>query len=66
MSVSDTHIEHRHSYDTCRTRIREMSNSKSICYISDNSSTVLVRMDDFKLEGGELFKEGFRKLLKQE
>jgi len=23
-------------------------------------------MDDFKLEGGELFKENFRKLLKQE
>jgi len=26
----------------------------------------IVRKDDFKLEGGELFKEGFRKLLKQE
>jgi len=26
----------------------------------------IVRMDGFKLEGGELFKEGFRKLLKQE
>jgi len=26
----------------------------------------LVRMDGFKLEGGELFKEGFRKLLSQE
>jgi len=25
-----------------------------------------VRMDGFKLEGGELFKEDFRKLLKQE
>jgi len=25
-----------------------------------------VRMDGFKLEGGELFKEGFRNLLKQE
>jgi len=25
-----------------------------------------VRMDDFKLEGGELFKKIFRKLLKQE
>jgi len=25
-----------------------------------------VRMDGFKLEGGELFKENFRKLLKQE
>jgi len=25
-----------------------------------------VRMDGFKLEGGELFKEGFRKLLSQE
>jgi len=27
---------------------------------------VSVRMDDFKLEGGELFKECFRKLLSQE
>jgi len=26
----------------------------------------IVRMDDFKLEGGELFKEDFRKLLRQE
>ena len=26
----------------------------------------IVRMDGFKLEGGELFKEDFRKLLKQE
>jgi len=26
----------------------------------------IVRMDDFKLEGGELFKESFRKLLSQE
>ena len=25
-----------------------------------------VRMDGFKLEGGELFKEGFRKILSQE
>jgi len=25
-----------------------------------------VRMNGFNLEGGELFKEGFRKLLKQE
>ena len=30
--------------------------------ISDSS----VRMDGFKLEGGELFKEDFRKLWKQE
>jgi len=27
---------------------------------------VHVGIDDFKLEGGELFKEGFRKLLNQE
>jgi len=27
---------------------------------------VFVRIDGFKLEGGELFKEDFRKLLKQE
>ena len=26
----------------------------------------IVRIDGFKLEGGELFKENFRKLLKQE
>jgi len=26
----------------------------------------IVRMDDFKLEGGEWFKEGFQKLLSQE
>jgi len=26
----------------------------------------IVRMDDFKLEGGEFFKEGFRKLLSEE
>jgi len=26
----------------------------------------IVRMDGFKLEGGEWFKEGFRKLLSQE
>jgi len=36
MSVSDTYIGHQHSYDTCR-----VSNSKSICWISDNYSTVL-------------------------
>ena len=29
-------------------------------------SNASVRMDGFKLEGGELFKENFRKLLKQE
>jgi len=27
---------------------------------------VFVRLDGFKLEGGELFKEGFRKLLNKE
>jgi len=31
MSVSDTRVGHRHSYDTCRTRICEMFNLKSIC-----------------------------------
>jgi len=31
VSVSDPRIGHRHSYDICRTRIREVSNSKSIC-----------------------------------
>ena len=30
VSVSDS-IGHRHSYDTCRICIREVSNSKSIC-----------------------------------
>jgi len=43
MSMSDTHIRHRHLYDTCRTRIREVSNSKSICWISDNSITILIQ-----------------------
>jgi len=41
--VSDTRIGHRHSYDTYRTRIREVSNSKNICWISGNSSTVLTQ-----------------------
>jgi len=31
VSVSDTHIGYQHSYDTCRTRICKMSNSKNIC-----------------------------------
>ena len=43
VSVSDTHIGHQHSYDTCRIRIREVSNSKSICWISDNCSVVLTQ-----------------------
>jgi len=32
----------------------------------DDTKVLPVRMDGFKLEGGELFKEGFRKLLSQE
>ena len=43
VSVSDTRIEHRRSYDTRRTHIHEVSNSKSICWISDKSSTVLTQ-----------------------
>jgi len=43
VSVSDTHIEHQYLYDTYRTRIREVSNSKNICWISDNSSMVLTQ-----------------------
>jgi len=37
-------------------------------YLKLNSSSlfILVRKDGFKLEGDELFKEGFRKLLRQE
>ena len=31
VSMFDTRVGYQHSYDTCRTRIREMSNSKSIC-----------------------------------
>jgi len=34
--------------------------------IRNDNIKVIVRMDGFKLEGGELFKEGFRKLLSQE
>jgi len=43
LSVSDTRIRHRHSYDICRTRTHEMSNSKSICWTFDNSSTFLTQ-----------------------
>jgi len=43
VSVSNIHIEHRHSYDICRTHICEMFILKSICWISDNSSTVLIQ-----------------------
>ena len=32
---------------------------------NEQSKQGTVRMDGFKLEGGELFKEGFRKLLSQ-
>jgi len=43
VSVSNSCIGHRHSYDTCRICIREVSNLKSICWIFDNSSTVLTQ-----------------------
>ena len=39
VSVSHTRIEHRHSYNTRRIRIGEMSNSKNIYLIYDNSNT---------------------------
>jgi len=41
--------------------VDSQTNPKEHC-----NNVVTVRMDGFKLEGGELFKEGFRKLLKQE
>jgi len=49
VSVSDTRIGHRHSYNTCRTRIREVFNSKNIYWISDNSSTVQKQFKKNKL-----------------
>jgi len=41
--MSDTRIGHRHSYDHRMTRVGEVSNSKSICWISDNYSIVLTQ-----------------------
>jgi len=35
--------EHRYSYDTHKIYISEVPNSKNICWISDNSNTILKR-----------------------
>jgi len=41
VSMLNIHSEHRHLYDTCRTRIREVFNSK--IWMSNNSNTVLTQ-----------------------
>jgi len=50
--------------------MKNINNIRNINNIINNMNNIMsinnVRMDGFKLEGGELFKEGFRKLLSQE
>ena len=47
-----------------KTQITAVWRGNFFLFLIRRDMVASVRMDDFKLEGGELFKEGFRKLLR--
>jgi len=65
-SVSSSFSIYSENYRQLLNVFKETHEEANKLALSNNWLKGFVRMDGFKLEGGELFKEGFRKLLSQE